>query len=50
MFSTDLLGLAPKRDVDYAIDFELDNNPIFVPPIRLPLLSLKSFTFGYRVF
>ncbi|KAH0641849.1 hypothetical protein KY290_033468 [Solanum tuberosum] len=44
VFPTDLPGLPPDRDIDFAIDLELDTRPISIPPYRMTPADLRELS------
>ena len=40
VFPTDLPGLPPERDIDFAIDLESGIKPISIPPYRMAPIEL----------
>ncbi|XP_049406129.1 uncharacterized protein LOC125869726 [Solanum stenotomum] len=44
VFPTDLPGLPPDRDIDFAIDLELDTRPISIPPYRMAPAELRELS------
>ena len=44
VFPTDLPGLPPDRDIDFAIDLEPDTRPISIPPYRMAPAELKELS------
>ena len=42
MFPSDLPGVPPDRDIDFAIDFEPGTKPISIPPYRMAPTELKE--------
>ncbi|KAH0660902.1 hypothetical protein KY289_029650 [Solanum tuberosum] len=44
VFPTDLPGLPPDRDIDFAIDLEPDTRPISIPPYRMAPAELRELS------
>ena len=44
VFPTDLRGLPPERDIDFAIDLEPDTRPISIPPYRMAPSKLRELS------
>ena len=42
LFTDDLLGVHPKRDIDFNIDLLLDTQPISIPPYWMSPTELKE--------
>ena len=42
VFSKDLLGVPPEREIDFGIDLLPDTQPISIPPYRMDLAELKE--------
>ena len=42
VFPSDLPGVPPDRDIDFAIDLEPDTKPISIPPYRMAPTELKD--------
>ena len=42
VFPSDLPGVPPDRDIDFAIDLESGTKPISIPPYRMALTKLKE--------
>ena len=42
VFPNDLLGIPPKRDIDFGINLVPNMNPISIPPYRMTLAELKK--------
>ncbi|XP_070048805.1 uncharacterized protein [Nicotiana tomentosiformis] len=42
VFSVDLMGMPPDRDVDFGIDVLPSTQPIFIPPYRMAPVELKE--------
>ena len=44
VFPTDLPGLPPERDIDFAIDLEHGTRPISIPPYRMAPAELRELS------
>ncbi|XP_070036563.1 uncharacterized protein [Nicotiana tomentosiformis] len=42
VFSSDLLGMPPDKDIDFGIDLFTGTQPISIPPYRMALVELKD--------
>ena len=42
VFPSDLPGVPPDRDIDFAIDLEYGTKPISIPPYRMAPAELKE--------
>ena len=42
VFTEDLLGIPPVREIDFGIDLEPDTKPISIPPYRMAPAELKE--------
>ena len=42
VFPSDLPGVPPNRDIDFAIDLEPDTKPISIPPYHMAPSELKD--------
>ena len=42
VFPEDLLGVLPKREIDFGIDLLPDTQPISIPPYKMALVELKE--------
>ena len=42
VFPSDLPGVPPDRDIDFAIDLKPDTKPIYIPPYRMAPAELKE--------
>ena len=42
VFPEDLLGIPPKREIDFNIDLLPDTQPIFIPPYRMTPVELRE--------
>ena len=42
VFSNDLTGIPPEREIDYFIDFQPDTNPISIAPYQMAPAELKD--------
>ena len=42
VFPADLPGMPPDRDIDFCIDLEPGNRPIYIPPYRMASVELRE--------
>ena len=42
VFTEDLLGIPPVREIDFGIDLDPSSKPISIPPYRMTLVELKE--------